>query len=65
MLYKQPNSPYWSYKFNWSGRTIRKSTRQANKRVAEQMEAACRAGLSEGRGWDFGEKAHSNIQGVL
>jgi integrase len=48
MLYKQPNSPYWSYKFNWNGRTIRKSTKQANKRVAEQMEAACRTALAKG-----------------
>jgi integrase len=48
MLYKQPNSPYYSYKFNWNGRTIRKSTKQANKRVAEQMEAACRTALAKG-----------------
>jgi integrase len=48
MIYKQPNSRYWSYKFNWNGRTIRKSTRQANKRVAEQMEAACRTALAKG-----------------
>lgn len=48
MLYKQPKSPYWSYKFNWDGKTIRKSTKQANKRVAEQTEAACRTPFAKG-----------------
>jgi hypothetical protein len=36
------------YKFNWNGETIRERTKQSNKRVAEQMEAAKRAALAEG-----------------
>lgn len=30
----------WWFKFNWNGETIRESTKQGNKRTAEQMEAA-------------------------
>src|SRR5581483_5337665 len=32
----------------WNGRTIRKSTKQTNKRVAEQMEAAHKTALAKG-----------------
>jgi hypothetical protein len=39
-VYKQPKSKYWWYKFTWNGEPIRESTKQTNKRVAEQMEAA-------------------------
>ena len=48
-VYKQPKSKYWWYKFTWNGETIRQSTKQSNKRVAEQMEGkrptnpSCRA----------------------
>ncbi len=38
----------WWFKFNWNGQTIRESTKQTNKRVAEQMEAARRTGLAKG-----------------
>jgi integrase len=38
----------WWYKFNWNGETIRESTKQTNKRTAEQMEAAKRTALAKG-----------------
>jgi hypothetical protein len=47
-VYKQPKSKYWWFKFVWNGKTIRESTRQTNKRVAEQMEAARRTQLAKG-----------------
>jgi integrase len=47
-VYKQPKSKYWWYKFTWNGRLIRESTKQTNKRVAEQMEAAHRTSLAKG-----------------
>jgi integrase len=47
-VYKQAKSKYWWYKFTWNGEQIRKSTRQANKRIAEQMEAAHRTALAKG-----------------
>ena len=47
-IYKQKGSKNWWYKFNWNGELIRESTNQANKRVAEQMEAAHRASLAKG-----------------
>ena len=47
-LYKQKGSNRWWYKFNWDGEQIRKSTKQTNKRVAEQMEAAHKAALAKG-----------------
>lgn len=46
-LYKQPKSKYWWYKFVWNGKPIRESTKQSNKRVAEQMEAARRTQLAK------------------
>jgi integrase len=48
MVYKQTKSKYWWYKFTWNGELIRKSTKQTNKRVAEQMEAAFRTALAKG-----------------
>jgi integrase len=48
VVYKQPKSKYWWYKFTWNTKQIRKSTKQTNKRVAEQMEAAHRTGLAKG-----------------
>ena len=39
-----PKSQYWRYKFTWKGEQIRESTKQTNKRVAEQMEAALAKG---------------------
>jgi hypothetical protein len=38
----------WWYKFNWNGETIRESTKQSNKRTAEQIEAAHRTALAKG-----------------
>ncbi|MGA2183816.1 MAG: tyrosine-type recombinase/integrase [Bryobacteraceae bacterium] len=47
-VYKQPKSRNWWYKFTWNGQQIRESTKQTNKRVAEQMEAAHRTALAKG-----------------
>jgi hypothetical protein len=47
-VYKQPKSKNWWYKFVWKGQLIRESTKQTNKRVAEQMEAAHRTALAKG-----------------
>jgi integrase len=47
-VYKQPKSKYWWYKFTWNGAAVRESTKQTNKRVAEQMEAAHRTALAKG-----------------
>jgi hypothetical protein len=38
----------WWYKFNWGGQTIRESTKQSNKRIAEQMEATHKTSLAKG-----------------
>jgi integrase len=48
MIYKRDKSKYWWFKFAWNGDTIRESTKQSNKRVAEQMEAARRTQLAKG-----------------
>src|SRR3954463_16162204 len=47
-VYKQPKSKYWWYKFTWNGDAMRESTKQTNKRLAEQMEAAHRTALAKG-----------------
>jgi hypothetical protein len=47
-VYKQRKSKNWWYKFTWNGALIRKSTKQTNKRVAEQMEAAHKTALAKG-----------------
>src|SRR5262245_29815612 len=47
-VYKQTKSKFWWYKFVWNGELIGESTRQPNKRVAEQMEAAGRTALAKG-----------------
>jgi len=47
-VYKQPKSKYWYYRFVWNGEEIRRSTKQTNKRVAEQMEAAHKTSLAKG-----------------
>jgi hypothetical protein len=46
MVYKR-GSVYW-YKFTWRGETIRESTKQASKRIAEQMQAAHKTSLAKG-----------------
>ena len=48
MVYKQPKSKNWWFKFTWNGRVIRQSTKQTNRRVAEQIEAAQRTALAKG-----------------
>ncbi len=48
MVFKQKNSNRWWYKFVWNGELIRESTKQTNKRVAEQMEAAHKGALAKG-----------------
>ena len=48
MIYKQPKSKNWWYKFTWNGDLVRESTKQTNKRVAEQIEAAHKTSLAKG-----------------
>jgi hypothetical protein len=48
MVFKQRKSKKWWYKFNWNGEQIRESTKQTNRRVAEQMEAAHKTALAMG-----------------
>src|SRR5580658_3068498 len=38
----------WWYKFTWNGEAIRESSKQTNKRVAEQIEAAHKTSLAKG-----------------
>jgi integrase len=38
----------WWYRFVWNGESIRESTKQGNKRTAEQMEAAHKTSLARG-----------------
>jgi integrase len=47
-VYKQKDSNNWWFKFTWNGKLIRESTKQSNKRVAEQIEAARKTALAKG-----------------
>ncbi len=38
----------WWYRFTWRGKAILESTKQSNKRLAEQMEAAYKTSLAKG-----------------
>jgi integrase len=38
----------WWYRFTWKGQAIRESTKQTNRRVAEQIEAAHKTSLAKG-----------------
>ncbi len=38
----------WWYKFTWKGEPVRESTKQTNKRTAEQIEAAHKTALAKG-----------------
>lgn len=38
----------WWYKFNWNGASVRESTKQTNKRTAEQMAATHKTSLAKG-----------------
>ncbi len=46
-VYKRSGSKYWWFKFPWNGEPIRESTKQTNKRIAEQMEASRRTQLAK------------------
>jgi len=45
-VYKR--SRVWWYRFTWKGEPIRESTKQTNRRVAEQIEAAHKTSLAKG-----------------
>ena len=68
-VYKRGDT--WWFRFNWNGETIRESTKQTNKRVAEQIEAARRTGLAtfrrknEGRGADRALRPERETDKVL
>ena len=38
----------WWYRFVWNGESIRESTKQANKRIAQQIESAHKTSLAKG-----------------
>src|ERR1700676_545858 len=38
----------WWYKFTWNGEPIRESTKQGNKRIAEQIESVRKGQLAKG-----------------
>ena len=38
----------WWFGFTFNGERVQQSTKQGNKRVAEQMEAACKTRLAKG-----------------
>ena len=38
----------WWFKFSWNGEQIRESTKQGNKRFAEQIESARKTQLAKG-----------------
>src|ERR1700736_2025829 len=61
-VYKQPKSKNWWYKFSWNGEVIRESTKQTNKRVAEQMEAAHKTSLAKGEVGIREKKAAPTLQ---
>ncbi|HUQ91205.1 MAG TPA: site-specific integrase [Bryobacteraceae bacterium] len=46
MVYKRGRT--WWYKFIWNGEPIRESTKQSNKRVAEQIESARKTQFAKG-----------------
>ena len=52
----------WSYKFSWKGEPIRESTKQTNKRVAEQIEAAHKTSLAKGEVGIRARKAAATIR---
>jgi integrase len=47
MLYKPKTSKNYWMKFTWNGQVIRESTKQENKRVAQQMESARKTALAK------------------
>jgi integrase len=55
-VYKRGN--VWWYKFNFNGESIRESTKQSNRRVAVQMEAAHKTALAKG---EVGIREHKTV----
>ena len=49
MLYKQSGSKYYWTKFQWRGKTYRKSTGATNQKTARGIEARIRSELANGR----------------
>lgn len=47
-VYKPKGSNNWWFEFHFNGERIRRTTKQANRRVAEQIEAAHRTALAKG-----------------
>jgi hypothetical protein len=61
-VYKRGN--VWWYKFSFNGEAIRESTKQTNKRVAEQIEAAHKTRLAKGEvGIEEPKQAGAHIAG--
>lgn len=48
MIYKQPSTRYYSVKFMWQGKVIRKSTRCTNAKDARKVESKIRNELGKG-----------------
>ena len=48
MLYRQPGSKYYWTKFNWQGKTYRKTTGATVKRDARTIESTIRSELAKG-----------------
>src|ERR1035438_5148521 len=42
-VYRQQDSKFWWYKFTWNGQSIRRSTKQTNKRVADLIRISLRS----------------------
>jgi hypothetical protein len=63
-VYKQPKSKYWWYKFTWNGEAIRESTKQTNKRVAEQMDSGAQNRPCKGRGRHTRQEASTHAKGL-
>ncbi len=57
-VYKQKDSRNWWYKFTWHGELIRETTKQTNKRVAEQIEAARKTQFAKG---EVGIRDHNPV----
>ena len=51
----------WWFKFIWRGKLIRESTKQTNKRIAQQMEAARKAALAKGESGHTRPQANANL----
>jgi integrase len=63
MIYKR-GKVYW-YKFVWTGKLIRESTKQGNDKIARQMEAAHRVSLAKGEVGIRDKKVSPTLAGFL